>query len=314
MAVSRPTAESFLSKLGCVVFQRGWLSSNNVLFCDARDEAVLVDTGYSSHALQTVTLVRNQLGARPLNQVINTHLHSDHCGGNAELQRVWSCSTRVPVASFDAANAWDSTRLSFESTGQTCHRFAVHDVVTPGAGVKMGSRWWEAFAVPGHDSDALMFFEADSGALIAGDALWEDRLAIIFPELVGEPGFQDAYSSLDRIEALRPSLVIPGHGRPFFDVAGALSRSRARLDKFRLDPRLHAEHAFRALVMFRMLEVRSCEESALVMWIETCPIFVRTVEYFNGSLASAPAVIQRLTELGSLKRVETQILVANAGN
>ena len=305
-------ASQFLSELGCVVFERGWLSSNNVLFTNARDETVLVDTGYSSHAAQTVTLVRSQLCGKPLTQIINTHLHSDHCGGNAELQLRWNCTTSVPAASFDAANVWNPALLSFESTGQTCHRFAVNGVVRPGEGVELGGRWWEVFSVPGHDADALMFFEVDSGVLIAGDALWESRLAIIFPELVGEAGFQDAHGTLDRIEALRPSWVIPGHGRPFCDVAGALSRSRARLDKFRRDPVSHAEHAFRALVMFRMLEIRSCGEADLLSWIEKCPIFLRTGQQFNGSLADSHVVVQRLIDLGSLHRVGSQIAVANA--
>src|SRR5450830_889398 len=69
-----------------VVFERGWLSSNNVLFVGA-EETALVDTGYATHAEQTVALVESALGARPLDRVLNTHLHSDHCGGNAALQQ-----------------------------------------------------------------------------------------------------------------------------------------------------------------------------------------------------------------------------------
>ena len=70
---------------GITVFERGWLSANNILFTGQRDTA-LVDTGYCSHADQTVELVRASLGSRALDRVLNTHLHSDHCGGNATLQ------------------------------------------------------------------------------------------------------------------------------------------------------------------------------------------------------------------------------------
>jgi glyoxylase-like metal-dependent hydrolase (beta-lactamase superfamily II) len=68
-----------------VVFERGWLSSNNILFV-GEDETALVDTGYATHAEQTLALVGSALGSRPLDRVLNTHLHSDHCGGNAALQ------------------------------------------------------------------------------------------------------------------------------------------------------------------------------------------------------------------------------------
>ena len=47
------------------VFERGWLSSNNVLFTGP-DGAALVDSGYCSHAQQTVALVRSALDDAPL--------------------------------------------------------------------------------------------------------------------------------------------------------------------------------------------------------------------------------------------------------
>ena len=70
------------------VLERGWLSANSVLFTGP-DGAALVDTGYCIHAEQTLDLVRSALGREPLARILNTHLHSDHCGGNAALQAAW---------------------------------------------------------------------------------------------------------------------------------------------------------------------------------------------------------------------------------
>ena len=67
------------------VFERGWLSSNNILLHSDAGSA-LVDSGYATHAPQTLALVESALGADPLALLVNTHLHSDHCGGNALLQ------------------------------------------------------------------------------------------------------------------------------------------------------------------------------------------------------------------------------------
>ena len=70
------------------VLERGWVSSNNILLFDSDDSATLIDTGYVAHSEQTLLLVRHALGGRKLARIINTHLHSDHCGGNALLKKM----------------------------------------------------------------------------------------------------------------------------------------------------------------------------------------------------------------------------------
>ena len=76
---------------GLTILERGWLSSNNVLVHAASGEAGawLVDTSHVNHAAQTLALVQHALAGRPLAAIANTHLHSDHCGGNALLQQVF---------------------------------------------------------------------------------------------------------------------------------------------------------------------------------------------------------------------------------
>ncbi|MFM2426772.1 MAG: hypothetical protein RL707_598, partial [Pseudomonadota bacterium] len=59
---------------GTTFIERGWLSSNNILIKDDA-LAVLVDTGYWTHAEQTHSLLEYHLNGQPLNTIINTHLH-----------------------------------------------------------------------------------------------------------------------------------------------------------------------------------------------------------------------------------------------
>ncbi len=66
------------------MLERGWLSANNIVLMGP-DGTALVDSGYHTHAAQTVALVGHALAGRPLDRLVNTHLHSDHCGGNAAL-------------------------------------------------------------------------------------------------------------------------------------------------------------------------------------------------------------------------------------
>jgi glyoxylase-like metal-dependent hydrolase (beta-lactamase superfamily II) len=162
--------------------------------------------------------------------------------------------------------------LSFLATDQRCERFAVHEALRPGDTVQLGLKTWQVHAAPGHDPTALMFFEPDTAVLISGDALWEKRLAIVFPELSGEPGFDACLATLDTIERLAPRVVIPGHGRPFSQVTDAILASRSRVHAFQQDPDRHLRHAVRALVMFHMLEVVSCDRRDLVAWLQQTPI------------------------------------------
>ncbi len=97
---------------GLAVFERGWLSSNNILLHGGEGEhATLVDTGHVAHAEQTLALVSHALRpAQSLARIVNTHLHSDHCGGNAVLARAFGARTVIPPGDADAVGWRSGTR------------------------------------------------------------------------------------------------------------------------------------------------------------------------------------------------------------
>lgn len=237
---------------GLRVFERGWLSSNNVLFLG--DAPTLVDSGYVTHSDQTLALVAHALpDGQPLARLVNTHLHSDHCGGNAALQARYDCRTWIPAAEADPVRDWDARRLSFEATGQRCARFAFDETLSPGDAMTLGEREWRVLGAPGHDPHALMLYNATDGILISGDALWERGFGVIFPELDGESGFAEQAAVLDLIEQLDVALVIPGHGKPFDDIGGALAAARGRLEYLQSDPVRNARNALKVLIVFRLM-------------------------------------------------------------
>ena len=149
------------------VLERGWLSANSIVFLDGNrlgadgpmlDGAAVVDTGYVSDASQTVALLRNTLSGRALSAILNTHLHSDHCGGNAAVQAAWACPILIPPGEAGAVAAWDTQALSYEATGQECPRFAWDALLTPGDTLQLGDASWEVHAAPGHDPHSIMLF------------------------------------------------------------------------------------------------------------------------------------------------------------
>jgi glyoxylase-like metal-dependent hydrolase (beta-lactamase superfamily II) len=256
------------------VFERGWLSCNNVLIHGGPDGATLVDTSHCLHAEQTVALVQRALAGAPLARVLNTHLHSDHCGGNAALRRALGPQVplAIPVGGWEAVQAWDDARLSFVPTGQRIERFAADEALHPGQVLTLGGRPWEVIAAPGHDPDAVMLFDCEHGVLIAGDALWENGFGVVFPELEGEQAFDDVAAVLERIASLPVRRVVPGHGAPFDDVAGALARAHSRLAGFRADPARHALHAAKVLVKYHLMEERRQALPELHAWAVRTPL------------------------------------------
>ena len=289
--------------LGLTVLERGWLSANQAVFvASGAAPATVVDTGFSGHADQTLALMDRALAGVPLGRIVNTHLHSDHCGGNASLQRRGGVETWIPARGVAAVERWDEEALSYRLVDQPCPRFVADRALAPGERIALGEAEWEIHAAPGHDMDAVMLFEPQTRTLIAGDALWEERLAIIFPELTGQDGFGPTQATLSLIERLAPSVVLPGHGRPFQDVERALASSRERVAAFARQPERHAQHAARALLMFHLLEIREGRFGELVEWMCRTPIYrvvARDAGMGGGASATwATTLLRRLVDDG----------------
>lgn len=237
-----------------LVLERGWLSANNILGFDG-DQATLVDSGYVSHAAQTVELVGHALAGRRLKRLLNTHSHSDHIGGNAALQAAYACEIVVPAGLHAAIAEWDENALLLSPLGQQGARFQHDRLIAAGDEIEFGGLNWRALAVPGHDMEALAYYNAERRLLISGDALWENGFGVIFPELLGEAdGLASTRATLEMLGRLPIDTVIPGHGRPFASVDSALQRAFRRLDQFQNNIEQLAWHAIKVIVVFALLE------------------------------------------------------------
>jgi glyoxylase-like metal-dependent hydrolase (beta-lactamase superfamily II) len=258
---------------GLTVFERGWLSANNILFT-GKDAAALVDSGYWTHARQTVALVEQALGTRPLDLLLNTHLHSDHCGGNAMLrQRYPALQIGIPPGQASQVSHWDPIALTYTPTGQHCPRFEFTQTLEPGRDVELGDLLWQIHGAPGHDPHSIILFEPGSRTLISADALWENGFGVVFPELEGTSAFTEVAATIDLIEALAPRIVVPGHGKVFIHVKEAIARSRSRLESFVRDPRKHAAHAAKVLLKFKLLELQQSNAQDFYSWATTTAYF-----------------------------------------
>lgn len=281
--MSEKRIDNYLLPPGIEIFERGWLSANNI-FLYSDEDVSLVDSGYCAHQKMTLELVRNALtrhGFNKLNKVVNTHLHSDHCGGNAALSAAFDCEIWIPEAEALAVQNWDESLLSFQQLGQDCPRFTHHNLLVPGKEIIMGPYSWKILGAPGHDNHSVMLYQEEHQILISADALWEEGFGVIFPELWGEGGFEEVAHTLELIEGLEISLVIPGHGRPFTDVKKSLESAKSRLDYLSSDPDRNARHGAKVLLKYKLLEWRSQEMAKLAQWIKNTPALESVRQQLN---------------------------------
>ncbi|MBS1189939.1 MAG: ampC [Rhodocyclaceae bacterium] len=246
-----------------LVLERGWLSANNIVFFEG-EAATLVDSGYVTHAAQTIALVDRALDGRRLTRLVNTHSHSDHIGGNAALQTAFGCRVMVPAGLAASVADWDEDALLLSPLGQQAARFQHNGVIRAGERIEMGGLVWEALAVPGHDMEALAYYNREKRLLISGDALWENGFGVLFPELLGEAdGLAATRATLEMLGRLPIDIVIPGHGAPFGQVDAALERAFRRLQSFESDLERLAWHAIKVIVAFHLLEKRRLRRADL---------------------------------------------------
>lgn len=298
---------------GVSVFERGWLSANNILLV-GDGPSTLIDSGYCTHAEQTLALVSRALGERPLDLLVNTHLHSDHCGGNAALQaRYPGARTLVPPGHAQQVRDWDPVALTYEPTGQLCPRFRLDAALVPGSMLAMGAQSWEVHAAPGHDPHSVILFEPASRTLVSADALWESGFGVVFPELEGESAFAEVGQTLDLIESLAPRVVIPGHGSVFTDVTGALATARKRLRGFEEDPARHARYAAKVLLKYKLLELKRFTQDELRGWADRTRSLGLVRERWAPGIEPSAWLDQLVDELaasGALRREGTDIVDA----
>jgi glyoxylase-like metal-dependent hydrolase (beta-lactamase superfamily II) len=258
---------------GITVFERGWLSSNNILLVGQKSCA-LVDTGYVSHAEQTLLLVKTALAGRRLDTLVNTHLHSDHCGGNAALQNSFpDVATLIPPGLSQHVRTWDSHALTYIPTGQSCPQFQFTEVLMPGTEIVLGDLTWQVHSAPGHDPHSMILFEPVSRVVLSADALWENGFGVVFPELEGSDGFDDVGQTIDLIESLTPKTVIPGHGPVFSNIETAIATARKRLASFVANPAKHVSYAVKVLLKFKLLEAQCVELPQFTAWALATPYF-----------------------------------------
>jgi glyoxylase-like metal-dependent hydrolase (beta-lactamase superfamily II) len=234
---------------GMRFIERDWLSANMMVFDDT-----VIDTGYDTHTAMTLQLVQHAFEGKAPARILNTHLHSDHCGGNAILQAHYpKILTTIPALDAPAVQAWEADELTFSKTQQTCQRFTFTDTLAADTEIELSKMRFRTIATGGHDEAMLCLYCEKEGLLISADALWEDGFGVLFAQFEGNNGIAEQQATLNRLAPLDVRLVLPGHGGMFTDFKGAMKAAQQRVDYFAADPDRVWRNGMRVLIKFRLL-------------------------------------------------------------
>lgn len=213
---------------------------------------LLVDSGWSSAAAQLSDLL-GAIGAslRDVRGAVFTHLHVDHCGLAAEIQRAGG---RVAMHAADAellnsryfepehfqadtrewlvgsgapASAVEASDMQVVRLARKVEPFVPDRLLVDGDVVTFGSWSLSVLHTPGHTPGSACFHDHGNGLLFTGDH--------VFPRIRASPSCRpqstadpvgDYLESLDRLEALNVSTVLPGHQGPFAGLPQRLAELR----------------------------------------------------------------------------------------
>mgnify|MGYP001222639331 CR=1 FL=1 len=219
----------------------------NIWHVRGRDRDLVIDTGMG---VQSLTAEMADLLDKPVTAVA-THGHDDHIGSHHEFDDVVAHPLEAPLLeappldTLDIVQGWgEKTVAMLTGSGYELESPYFVDALPPGYAfeqyrqlpahvtrrivegdvVETGDRAFEVLHLPGHSPGSIGLWEAATGTLFSGDALYDGPLLDELPE----SSITDYCATMERLLTLPVKVVHAGHD-PSFDRARLQVLCRAYL-------------------------------------------------------------------------------------
>jgi hydroxyacylglutathione hydrolase len=262
--------------------ERGYLNGNHFVYRSERP--ILIDTGYTADFDVTEHLIK-EIGVNLFDTdwIISTHTHTDHIGGNKMIQDRSGCGIALHKVGKHFMDTKDDWGTWWRYYNQEADFFNGTRALEDGDFIHIGPHEFQVFYAPGHASDGIVLYNSTARALISGDALWENDMPTITMRVEGSTCLFHVMESLERLESLDVDVVYPGHGRPFSDIKGAISKSRSKVRDYMNHKEKTGADLLKKITIYTILMHRQVDEEGFFKHLMGTIWFKETIDlFFNG--------------------------------
>jgi glyoxylase-like metal-dependent hydrolase (beta-lactamase superfamily II) len=204
--------------------------NSNAGFVVTAEGVVVIDAlGTRSLGYELIRAIR-QVTSRPIRRVIVTHYHADHVYGlqafKAEGAEIWAHRSASEYLQSEGAARLAQRRKDLAPWVDDETHLVPPDRVLDGTTTfKLGGLTFDAIHMgPAHAPDDLVVVVREEGLLYAGDIMFSGRIPF-----VGNADSGRWLETSARLLALKPRVMVPGHGKVSNDPARDLELTREYL-------------------------------------------------------------------------------------
>jgi hydroxyacylglutathione hydrolase len=261
--------------------ERGFLNANHFVY--RAESPVLIDTGYVSDFDITEKVIMSLgISLDDVKQIISTHCHCDHIGGNRIIQERSGCDIamhRIGKYFIDTKDGWSTW---WEYYGQQADFFNCTQSLEDGDVIRVGPHEFQVVYTPGHSADGMVFYNPKEKILLSSDTLWENDLPVITIRIEGSRTLFSLRESLEKIESLDVDRVYPGHGPPFTDFKDAVSKCKDNVDRYLKHPDRIGTDLIKKIMIYTLLMHKAFQADIFFEHLMNTRWFKETVDlYFS---------------------------------
>ena len=195
-----------IKKVGNVIVIQLSESDSNIYLVG--DTAIDAGTGLNFTRLRDMLKIA-KIGLGDIKQVVNTHCHYDHVGGNGYF---FNAKTLVHEADADVVEKGDAELAVVEFFDGFLKPRKVDRRLKHGEAITTSQGELEVIHTPGHTAGSICLFDRAAGILFTGDTIFSSTIGRVdFPN--SDPAAMA--ESLRALAALPVKQAFPGHGEPF---------------------------------------------------------------------------------------------------
>jgi len=283
--------------------ERGYLNANHFVYC--AENPVLIDTAYVSDFDITEEMITSLgVNIEDICQIISTHCHCDHIGGNRIIQQRSGCDIalhRIGKYFIDTKDDWSTWWTYYD---QKADFFKCTHALEDGDVIIIGPHEFQVIYTPGHSADGIVLYNPKEKVLLSSDTLWQNDLPVITIRIEGSRALFSLKESLEKIESLDVSRVYPGHGKPFTQFSDAVSLCKEKIDLYLKYPERMGTDLLKKIMIYTLMMRKSVPADTFFDHLMGTWWFKETVDlYFDNAYETKyRQILESFLERGIVKQ------------